>query len=162
MKYMPLRAYTKEEGADRFVTCWQKVLIQVGRTRGRERERVPKMPLNEAQKGLWRELMEEVKKASPEEFEAKKEGEKADEQTRITSETEKKASEEEKASEKEEEDSEDEKEEREVFGQKLSAAQRACLKFYISLLDQKIRTKEYGMAFVCALTGLGVDRRQAG
>jgi superfamily II DNA helicase RecQ len=154
-RYTPLQAYMDDKSIKERSRPWKQILMFFARTQREHRWDSPRYRFTQQQREAWEALIEQAERdVGGVEMEVADDIEDQDE-------------------DEEEEEEEDEmmidelddvqnlpkcdnKPDDEPKHAKLIPIEKACLKFCIALLNQRIRRKEYDCALVCALAVLGI------
>jgi superfamily II DNA helicase RecQ len=136
-RYQPLQPYMATKTLVKYSRPWQQVLMFIARTQAAHDWVSPTYELTADQIRTWQALVHEAEKV-------------VDQQTPSSDED----------KDKDSDDREDEDQRRDGnedgIEESLTDVQRACLRFCVALLRQRITRKEYDSVLVCALAILGV------
>jgi hypothetical protein len=159
-RFQPLQPYMDKDAIVKHTRPWQQVLMFFARTQKEHTWKSPGYKFTRQQQEAWEALISKVEGAAAGEAEEDDDKDNDEDDDEDDNEDD----------DNEDDDNEDDNEaeaDKEQGSAKaghakgnqavqLSRIQKACLRFCIALLDQRITRKEYDSPLVCALTVLGV------
>lgn len=141
-RYQPLQPYMDAKEISGYGRPWKQVVVLIARTQRRHQWKSPPYKLNSSQRKAWKKLREAVVREieMQEEIRSQSSHQEASEETindpgATTTST---------------------WGSRSGGDDRLQGVSKACLRFCITLLNQKIRQREYESVLVCALAVIGV------
>jgi hypothetical protein len=154
-RFQPLQPYMDKDSIVKHMRPWQQVLMFFARTQKEHAWKSPGYKLTRRQREAWEALICEAEAAAAGEAEEEVD-EEIDENDEEDMETEQEMEEDEEVEADEEQGSTEAGRAEDNQAVRLSRIQKACLRFCIALLDQRITRREYDSPLVCALAVLGV------
>jgi hypothetical protein len=152
-RFQPLQPYMDQKSIGDHTRPWQQVLMFFARTQREHAWKSPAYRFTRRQREAWEALVEEAEKSAGRDEAEAEEGEKQMEVEDGEDET---IADVDEAIEEMETDTAGPTANAISEPESLSSIQKACLKFCIALLSQKITRREYDSPMVCALAVLGV------
>jgi hypothetical protein len=157
-RFQPLQPYMDKDGIVKHTRPWQQVLMFFARTQKEHKWKSPQYQFTRRQREAWEALIREAEAAAAGEEEEMDEDIDEDIDEDMEEDIDEDIDEEidEEVDEEVEQGSAEAGRAKGNQAVRLSSIQKACLRFCIALLDQRITRREYDSPLVCALAVLGV------